>query len=131
MRASITVTVCVLILLGAAIATHRYVDRTISQPVRDFSKMISVKTTVADALSAYFKQHGRYPESLAQLPAESMEWGNEGSSAADLNSWQYRSDGRSFTMTWEGERRNRLFVGGENGHVYFSETNQPPPVPVK
>lgn len=121
MRTTIIVTVCVLALFGAAFATHRYFDRNYAQPSRDLSKMMSVRTTVAPALTAYYEQHKSYPRSLGELPVQTLQWGDEGSSARDLDSWRYTSDGQSFTMTWESTRGLKLFLGGKSGQIYYSQ----------
>ena len=120
MRATIIVTVCVLALLGAAFATHRYIDRNFAQPSRDLSKMMSVRLTASEALSSYHQQHGKYPRSLSELPLQTLRWGDEGSSPSDLSSWSYASDGLSFTMTWTNRRGGELFLGGKTGQVYYS-----------
>jgi len=120
MRAAIIITVSVLALLGAAFAVHRHVDRTYAQPSRDLSKMMSVRITTAEALSAHYKQHGSFPRSLSELPLQTLRWGDEGSSAHDLDSWHYSSDGHSFTMTWTNTRSPELFLGGRDGQLYYS-----------
>jgi hypothetical protein len=119
MRATIIATVCVLALLGAAFAVHKYIDRN-AQPLRDLSKMMSVRITIAGALSAHYQQHGSYPRSLDELPLKTLRWGDEGSSARDLDRWRYTSDGQSFNMTWEGARGTTLFLGGQRGQIYYS-----------
>lgn len=124
MRASIIATFCVLIFFGASVATHRRIDREIGQPSRELSKMMSVRTTAATALSAYFDQHDRYPGSLDELPTQFMKWGDEGSSAADLERWRYDSDGANFKMTWEGVGNVKLFLGGKIGQLYYSEIDK-------
>ena len=115
------IAVCVLALLGAVFAVHRYVDRNYAQPSRDLSKMMSVRTTVGGALSAHYEQHGSYPHSLTELPLQTLKWGDEGSSVQDLQSWRYTSDGRSFTMSWDGARNTRVFLGGRSGQLYYTE----------
>jgi hypothetical protein len=121
MRAAIITTVCVLALLGAAFATHRYIDRTVAQPSRELSKMMSVRLITSDGLSAYYKEHGSYPRSLTDLPLQTLRWGDEGSPPRDLESWHYTSDGQSFSMTWQGMRSTKLFLGGKCGQIYYSE----------
>ena len=125
MRATIIVTMCVLALLGAGFAAIRHLDRTHAQPVRDLSKMMSVRMTVAPALSAYYQQHGGYPRSLSELPLETLRWGDEGSSARNLESWHYTSDGPNFTMTWQSTRGVKLFLGGKSGQTYYAEDEKP------
>jgi hypothetical protein len=124
MRATLTVTVCVLALLGAAFATHRYIDRNYAQPSRDLSKMMSVRLVASKALSAYHQQHGMYPRSLSELPLHTLQWGDEGSSPSDLSSWSYASDGSSFTMTWTNVHGTELFLGGRTGEVYYSRNER-------
>ena len=102
-------------------AVHRHLDRTVAQPSRDLSKMMSVRLIASESLSAYYKQHGRFPSSLSDLPLQNLRWGDEGSSAADLASWRYTSDGQSFTMTWTNARHVDLFLGGRTGRVFYFE----------
>ena len=120
MRVALIVTVCVVALIGAAYATFRHVDRTQAQPARDLSKMVSVRLIVSEALSSYYQQHGSYPRSLSELPLQTLRWGDEGSSARDVEAWSYVSDGSSFTMTWTNTRATELYVGGTTGQVYYS-----------
>ena len=120
MRVALIVTVCVVALIGAAYATFRHVDRTQAQPVRDLSKMMSVRLIVSEALSSHYQQHGSYPRSLSELPLQTLRWGDEGSSARDVEAWSYVSDGSSFTMTWTNTRATELYVGGSTGQVYYS-----------
>jgi hypothetical protein len=120
MRIALIVTVCVVALIGAAYATFRHVDRTQVQPVRDLSKMMSVRLIVSEALSSHYQQHGSYPRSLSELPLQSLRWGDEGSSARDVEAWSYACDGLSFTMTWTNTRATELYVGGRTGQVYYS-----------
>ena len=119
MRATVIVTACVLALLGAALAVFRHVDRTHGQPIRDLSKMISVRDVVSEALSAHYQQHGSYPRSLSELPLQTLRWGNEGSSVRDVEAWPYVSDGSSFTTSWTNTKHN-LYLGGKTGEVYYS-----------
>ncbi len=116
MRTTIIVTICVV----AAFAAFRHVDRTQAQPVRDLSKMMSVRVIVSEALSSYYQQHGSYPSSLSELPLQILRWGDEGSSARDAKAWSYVSDGSGFTMTWTNARGTELFLGGKTGEVYYS-----------
>ena len=120
MRVTIIVTICVVALIGAAYATFRHVDRTLAQPVRDLSKMMSVRLVVSEALTSHYQQHGNYPRSLSELPLQTLRWGDEGSSARDVEAWSYVSDGSSFTMTWTNTRATELYVGGSTGQVYYS-----------
>lgn len=121
MRTTIVVTVCVVVLFVAALTVFRYVDRTHAQPTRDLSKMMSVRLLVSEALSAHYQQHGSYPRSLSELPLHTLRWGDEGSSARDIEAWSYISDGSSFTMTWTNARGTDLFLGGKTGKVYYSK----------
>ena len=104
-----------------AFAVHRHLDRTVAQPSRDLSKMMSVRLIAGEALSSYYGQHSRFPHSLSDLPLQTLRWGDEGSSAADLGAWRYTSDGQSFTMTWTNIRGADLFLGGSTGRVFYSE----------
>ena len=121
MRTTIIVTVCVLALFGAAFSAFRHVDRTRAQPVRDLSKMMSVRLIVSEALTAYYHQHGSYPHSLGEFPLQTLHWGDEGSSARDVDAWSYVSDGSSFTMSWTNASGKDLFLGGKSGQVYYSK----------
>ena len=123
MRRLIIVVVCVLALIGAAFVTFRCFDRTYAQPVQELSKMMSVRVTVSEALSAHYEQHGSYPRSLSELPLQTLRWGDEGSSPADLASWSYTSDGSNFTMTWTDTSGGELFLGGRTGQVFYSRVN--------
>lgn len=107
-------------LLGAAFAVHRHLDKTVAQPSRDLSKMMSVRHITGEALSTYYEQHRIFPRSLAELPVQRLRWGDEGSSARDLDGWRYTSDGQSFAMTWTN-RTADLFLGGKTGRVFYSE----------
>ncbi|MCX6894109.1 MAG: hypothetical protein NTZ16_01075 [Verrucomicrobia bacterium] len=120
MRAIIIITVSILALLGAAFAVHRHVDRTYAQPFRDLSKMMSVRRIAGESLSTYYKQHGSFPRALSELPLQTLQWGDEGSSSRDLNSWHYSSDSQSFTMTWTNARGSELFLGGRSGQLLYS-----------
>ncbi len=120
-RAAILIATLVLALLGAAFALHHHLDRTVAQPSRDLSKMMSVRLITGEGLSAYYQQYGRFPGSLTELPLRGLRWGDEGSSAHDLDSWRYTSDGQSFTMTWTNARGADLFLGGRTGRVFYSE----------
>lgn len=120
MRTAVIVSVSVLALFGAAFAAFRHVDRTQAQPVRDLSKMMSVRLVVSEALSAYYQQHRSYPRSLSELPLQTLRWGDEGSTVRDAEAWSYVSDGSSFTMTWTNARGTELYVGGTTGQVYYS-----------
>lgn len=120
MRTTIIVTACVLALFVAAFAAFRHVDRTLAQPVRDLSKMMSVRVIVSESLSSYYQQHGSYPRSLNQLPLQNLRWGDEGSSARDVKAWSYVSDGAGFTMTWTNVHGAELVLGGRSGEVYYS-----------
>ena len=119
MRTTVIVSVCVLAIFGAAFAC-RHVDRTYGQPVRDLSKMMSVRFVVSESLSAHYQQNGSYPRALSDLPLQTLRWGDEGSSPRDVEAWSYISDGSSFTMTWTNARGNELYTGGRTGQVYYS-----------
>ena len=120
MRTSIIVTVCGVGVIAAAMAAIRRMDRTTAQPVRDLSRMMSVRVTTAKALTAHYEQHGSYPRSLSELPLDALAWEDEGSSPRDLGNWHYHADARSFTMTWTNARGVELFLGGQTGLLHFS-----------
>jgi hypothetical protein len=125
MRAAIIVAICVLVFLSGAFAIHRYADSK-AQHSRDLSKMMSVRNVAESALSTHYKQQGSYPSSLNELPLQTLQWGDEGSSDRDLDSWIYHSDGENFTMTWESKRNIKLFLGGKKGKVSYQENEVQP-----
>jgi hypothetical protein len=83
--------------------------------------MMSVRLIVSEALTAYYQQHGSYPHSLSELPLQTLHWGDEGSSARDVEAWSYVSDGPSFTMTWTNALGTDLFLGGKAGQLNYSK----------
>lgn len=114
MRVVVTIIICIFVVVGLVFAACRHVDRK-AQPVRDLSKMMSVRKTTDGALSAHYVQHGSYPRSLSELPLETLRWGDEGASPRDLESWHYTSDGQTFSMTWTNVNGLELFLGGKSG----------------
>lgn len=119
MRTALLVAMTLLVLFGAVFALHRHVDRTYAQPSRELSKMMTVRSAISEALSEHYKQHGRFPPSLADLPLDRLPLGDEGSSVRDVASWQYTADGRSFIMTWTNARGSELYLGGTTGQIFF------------
>lgn len=111
---------CILGLLVAAIAVYQHMQRAQLQPIHDQSKMISVRAIMGGALAMHYEQHNSYPRRLSDLPLRTLQWGEWGSSARDLNRWDYSSDGTSFSMTWTNARGNELFLGGKTGEVHYS-----------
>jgi len=109
-------------LVIVALAVHHHIDRTVAQPYRDLSKMMSVRLITGEALSAHYQQRGSFPRLLSELPLQSLRWGDEGSSARDLDAWHYTSDGESFTMTWTNALGADLFLGGRTGQVFYSRS---------
>ncbi len=124
MRATIFAAVFALAIIGAAFAAFRHIDRTQAQPVRDLSRMMSVRFVVSEALTAHYRQHDRYPSALSELPLPTLRWGDEGSSVRDVKAWTYVSEGPSFTMTWTSARGAELYGGGRTGQVYFSRAER-------
>jgi hypothetical protein len=124
MRVTIAVTVCVAVLLGAGYATFRHIDRAHAQPVRDLSRMMSVRQVLSGALTLYFQQHARYPRSVSELPLQTLPWGDEGSSARDAEAWTYVSDGSSFTLAWTNRLGSEVYLGGRTGQVYLSRNEK-------
>ncbi len=120
MRAVIILTACALLLFGGAFLIYKKTASK-AQSFSDLSKMLVVQNIAESALSAHYKQSGRYPNSLSELSLEFVKWGDEGSSAKDLASWHYQSDGQSFTMTWNGPNSRKLFFRGENGRIFHTE----------
>src|SRR5262245_34829452 len=66
-----------------------------SSAVSEGSAVSAVSRRVLDGLAAHYKQHGRYPESLAALRLDLA--GADGATDATLRYLRYRSDGSSFT----------------------------------
>ena len=83
--------------------------------------MVAVRTVVAPALSAYYEKNKEYPARLSDLPLQSLAWGDERSSAHDLESWTYTSERQSFEMVWEGPRNLKVYLGGMKGNLFYSE----------
>jgi hypothetical protein len=94
--------------------------------------MMYVRMLTAEALSDYYTQQGSFPRSLTELPLQTLAWGDEGSSARDLNAWHYTSDGQSFTMTWkwgtprewkamDGHAVPELLLAGREGRLWYSK----------
>jgi len=120
MRRSVFILWVVGALVGVAwagLTTLRYIDRTRAQPVRDLSKMRSVRLVLTDALSEHYAQHGHYPASLTNLPLDSLKWGDEGSSVEDVTQWHYNADGQSFSMSWTNSRGMALSLEGKEGLI--------------
>ena len=101
------------------------VDRVYGQPSRDLSRMMTVRNLVSDAISTGYLAHRSYPGSLGELPLQTVRWGDEGSSPADVSRWAYSSDGSSFTMSWSNALGVELFLGGVAGRVYISRDQRP------
>jgi hypothetical protein len=97
--------------------------RQIRMNSRQSSKMMRVRTMVAFALSDYYETNRAYPKSLEELPAGLLHWGNEGSTAADLNLLRYHSTSNSFTLVWERRTNYHLFIGGRTGELYWSKAD--------
>jgi hypothetical protein len=64
------------------------------------SAVSAVSRRVLDGLAVHYKQHGRYPESLAELRLDLA--GADGATDATLRFVRYRSDGSSFTYAEVG-----------------------------
>jgi hypothetical protein len=120
MRTALILTLCIGVLAIAAFVTTRHIDKR-AQPFRELSKMMSVRLVIAEALSSHYQKHGRYPGSISELPLQTLHWGDEGSSARDVDAWSYVSDGSSFTMSWTNASGQDLFLGGKTGQVYYSQ----------
>jgi hypothetical protein len=118
MRLGLVMIVLLLVLSGVVVAIYRDVDRK-AQVTREASKMRSVQVITSEGLSRYYEDHGRFPDSLSELPMDKLRWGDEGSSPRDLQSWNYTSDGHSFTMSWTNELKWSLLLQGTNGVVFF------------
>ena len=120
MRTALILTLCIGVLAIAAFVTTRHIDKR-AQPFRELSKMMSVQLVIAEALSSHYQKHDRYPGSISELPLQTLHWGDEGSSARDVDAWSYVSDGSSFTMSWTNASGKDLFLGGKSGQVYYSK----------
>ena len=83
--------------------------------------MMELELAVAPLLDEYFEEHGRYPSSLDEVPLEKLGSGSEGSSASDLESWRYSSDGTNFTLSWTGEQELSLLLLGRTGQIHYGE----------
>jgi hypothetical protein len=104
--------------------------RQIRKNTHQLSKMMSVRTMVGSALSDYYETNRAYPKSLEELPTGLLHWGDEGSTAADLNLLRYHSTSNSFTLVWERRTNYHLFIGGRTGELYWSKADfdgSPPP----
>jgi hypothetical protein len=118
-RVIIVISVFVLSLIGVAVAFFVHADRKYGQPTAELSKMMSVRLITGEALSVYYEQHGHFPRSLSDLPLNTLNWGEEGSTPRDLERWHYSSDGQAFTMTWTNASRGYdLFLGGKGKDIF-------------
>jgi hypothetical protein len=68
--------------------------------VAEGSAVSAVSRSVLDGLATHYKQHGRYPESLAELRLDLTR--ADGATDATLRFVRYRSDGASFTYAEVG-----------------------------
>ena len=118
-RTAVVVWICLIALVVGAVAAFRYVERTHARPIADFSKMVSVRSILSQALAAHYEQYRSYPRSLTELPLETLPWGDEGSSARDVAAFTYVSDGSTFTMTWTNSRGTEVFTSGRTGQMYY------------
>ena len=84
MRAVIVITFIVLALIATALFNWARKD---ARRVNEFSKMVSVRSITSQALTAHYERHGSFPRSLSELPLQSLNWGDEGSSPRDLERW--------------------------------------------
>ena len=120
---SLTLTI---VIIGGGIfalfAIADYIERR-GRPTREMSKMMSVRHVLHSPMSDYYEKNGKYPDTLADLALDSIEWGDEGSSKGDLEDWRYFSEGTRFTMTWQHPEGLQLFFGGDNGHYYYQEAD--------
>jgi hypothetical protein len=81
----------VLLTGGGVVATTLFRSSGVAQG----SAVSAVSRRVLDGLATHYKQHGRYPESLAELQLDLA--GADGATDATLRFVRYRSDGASFT----------------------------------
>ena len=112
------ITIFVLALIGVAVAFVIHYDRKYAQPTAELSKIMAVRSTFGDALSVYYEQHGHFPRSLSDLPLNTLNWGEEGSTSRDLEHWHYSSDGQSFTARWTNARGRHVFLGGKGKDIF-------------
>src|ERR1043166_8829194 len=126
-RTTVLWAICLTVLLCGVFAVYHFFREVQSRAdeTRDLSKMMSVRLIVGEALSRYYEQHSAYPQALNELPLQTLGWGDEGSSARDLEAWRYVSHGTNFTLRWTGKRGFNLFLGGRTGEYYISEDDYP------
>lgn len=88
---------------------------------REASKMMELRTRHAPELENFYQTHGAYPQRLQDLPLENFNWGAEGATPKDLESFSYATDGQAFVMRWNGEGRYGVYLGGSKGVSQDSE----------
>ena len=92
-----------------------------AEATREASKMMELRTRLAPEFESYYQRHGAYPEKLQALPLENFNWGREGATTRDLESFAYVSDGQSFVLRWKGASGYGVYLAGNKGESKFSE----------
>jgi hypothetical protein len=92
-----------------------------AEATREASKMMELRTRLAPELETYYEKHGAYPHKLQELPLENFNWGMEGATLRDLESFAYVSDGQSFVLRWKGASEYGVYLAGNKGESMFSE----------
>jgi hypothetical protein len=99
---------------------YRHAERK-AEATREASKMMELRTRLAPEFESYYQRHGAYPEKLQALPLENFNWGREGATTRDLESFAYVSDGQSFVLRWKGASGYGVYLAGNKGESKFSE----------
>lgn len=92
-----------------------------AEATREASKMMELRTRLAPELEAYYQRHGAYPQKLQDLQLENFNWGMEGATPRDLESFAYVSAGQSFGLRWKGASGYGVYLAGSKGESKFSE----------
>jgi len=87
---------------------------------REASKMQELEARLEPELKSYYQQHGAYPKKLQDVPLTNFEWGHEGATFKDLESFSYFSNGQTFIMQWQhADFSYSLCLAGTNGESFF------------
>jgi hypothetical protein len=94
-----------------------------AKATQELSKMLELQNRLAPELAIYYKTHGVYPQKLQDLPLTNFDWGHEGATLKDLESFSYTSDGQTFVMRWKRAGFNfSIYLAGNQGESIFSES---------
>jgi len=84
--------------------------------------MMELRTRLAPEPEIFYQEHGAYPQKLHDLPLEEFDWGTEGATPTDLESFSYVSDGPTFVLLWKGEGGYEVYLAGHKGESnYFKK----------